>query len=133
MVIHRALEHGKRGLLQRSATIELIFKLIYQTSGVDKPIERAWFSSMTKGAIRDAFEHLRDDQQMKPLEAAARARETADWLVGYNATRAATVKVGSPRNPIPPSGATIALPMRPRPAILSHGGRGGVPLAAEIQ
>ena len=56
---------------------------------------------MTKTAIRDAFEHLRDDQQMKPLEDAARARETADWLVGYNATRAATVKVGSPRNPIP--------------------------------
>ncbi len=80
---------------------ELIFKLIYQTSGTDKPIERAWFSSMTKGAIRDAFDHLRSDEQMKPLEAAARARETADWLVGYNATRAATVKVGSPRNPIP--------------------------------
>ncbi len=80
---------------------ELIFKLIYQTSGSDKPIERAWFSSMTKGAIRDAFDHLRSDEQMKPLEAAARARETADWLVGYNATRAATVKVGSPRNPIP--------------------------------
>ncbi len=80
---------------------ELIFKLIYQTSGTDKPIERAWFSSMTKSAIRDAFDHLRSDEQMKPLEAAARARETADWLVGYNATRAATVKVGSPRNPIP--------------------------------
>jgi len=92
-IIVNACDAGREG--------ELIFKLIYQTSGVDKPIERAWFSSMTKGAIRDAFEHLRDDQQMKPLEAAARARETADWLVGYNATRAATVKVGSPRNPIP--------------------------------
>ena len=92
-VIVNACDAGREG--------ELIFKLIYQTSGVDKPIERAWFSSMTKGAIRDAFDHLRPDAQMKPLEAAARARETADWLVGYNATRAATVKVGSPRNPIP--------------------------------
>jgi DNA topoisomerase-3 len=80
---------------------ELIFKLIYETAGVDKPIERAWFSSMTRDAIREAFEHLRDDHQMKPLEDAARARDQADWLVGMNATRAATVKVGSPRNPIP--------------------------------
>ncbi|MFM7737343.1 MAG: DNA topoisomerase 3 [Alphaproteobacteria bacterium] len=92
-VIVNACDAGREG--------ELIFKLIYETAGVDKPVERAWFSSMTKGAIREAFSHLRDDAQMKPLESAARARETADWLVGYNATRAATVKVGSPRNPIP--------------------------------
>ncbi len=92
-VIVNACDAGREG--------ELIFKLIYETAGVDKPIERAWFSSMTKDAIREAFEHLRDDRQMKPLEDAARARDQADWLVGMNATRAATVKVGSPRNPIP--------------------------------
>ena len=34
---------------------------------------------------------------MRPLEAAARARSEADWLVGMNATRAATTKVGSAR------------------------------------
>ncbi|MFM7247961.1 MAG: DNA topoisomerase 3 [Actinomycetota bacterium] len=104
-VLHRAMKRKDVDIIVNACDAgregELIFKLIYQTSGVDKPIERAWFSSMTKTAIRDAFEHLRDDQQMQPLEAAARARETADWLVGYNATRAATVKVGSPRNPIP--------------------------------
>ena len=104
-VLHRAMKRKDVDIIVNACDAgregELIFKLIYQTSGVDKPIERAWFSSMTKTAIRDAFEHLRDDEQMRPLEAAARARETADWLVGYNATRAATVKVGSPRNPIP--------------------------------
>jgi DNA topoisomerase-3 len=104
-VLHRAMKRKDVDVIVNACDAgregELIFKLIYQTSGVDKPVERAWFSSMTKGAIRDAFDHLRDDDQMKPLEAAARARETADWLVGYNATRAATVKVGSPRNPIP--------------------------------
>ena len=104
-VLHRAMKRKDVDVIVNACDAgregELIFKLIYQTAGVDKPIERAWFSSMTKGAIRDAFDHLRDDDQMKPLEAAARARETADWLVGYNATRAATVKVGSPRNPIP--------------------------------
>ena len=104
-VLHRAIKRKDVDIIVNACDAgregELIFKLIYQTSGAEKPIERAWFSSMTKGAIRDAFDHLRDDEQMKPLEAAARARETADWLVGYNATRAATVKVGSPRNPIP--------------------------------
>ena len=34
---------------------------------------------------------------MQPLEAAARARSEADWLVGMNATRAATTKAGSIR------------------------------------
>jgi DNA topoisomerase-3 len=79
---------------------ELIFKLIIDTAkkGADKPIRRAWFSSMTRQAIRDAFEHLRDDDQMKPLEAAARSRSEADWLVGYNATRAATTRTGGMRN-----------------------------------
>ena len=52
---------------------------------------------MTKTAIRDAFEHLRDDEALRPLEDAARARSEADWLVGMNATRAATTKAGSPR------------------------------------
>ena len=34
---------------------------------------------------------------MQPLEDAARARSEADWLVGMNATRAATTKAGSAR------------------------------------
>src|SRR5439155_17235726 len=57
----------------------------------------AWFSSMTPAAIREAFEHLRHDKAMRPLEEAARARSEADWLVGMNATRAATTKAGSAR------------------------------------
>ncbi|HJZ61296.1 MAG TPA: DNA topoisomerase, partial [Miltoncostaeaceae bacterium] len=79
---------------------ELIFKLILETAPAaarEKPVRRAWFSSMTPAAVRDAFEHLRDDQAMRPLEEAARARSEADWLVGMNATRAATTKAGSVR------------------------------------
>ncbi len=79
---------------------ELIFKLIYETAEVAKPIRRAWFSSMTQRAIRDAFDHLRDDAEMKPLENAARARSEADWLVGMNASRAATTRIGSRRGPL---------------------------------
>ena len=71
---------------------ELIFAYIYETSGVDKPVERLWISSMTKSAIKDGFEKLRPGEQLRQLEAAARSRSEADWLVGMNATRAATIR-----------------------------------------
>jgi len=71
---------------------ELIFAYIYETSGVDKPVDRLWISSMTKAAIKDGFEKLRPGDQLRPLEAAARSRSEADWLVGMNATRAATIR-----------------------------------------
>jgi len=71
---------------------ELIFAYIYETSGVDKPIERLWISSMTKQAIKQGFEKLRPGEQLHQLEAAARSRSEADWLVGMNATRAATIR-----------------------------------------
>jgi DNA topoisomerase III len=72
---------------------ELIFEYIRELLAVDKPVKRLWVSSMTKDAIREGFEHLRDSSEMAPLSAAARSRGEADWLVGMNGTRAAT-KVG---------------------------------------
>lgn len=45
---------------------------------------------MTKASIQEAFTQLRSDEEMKPLEAAARSRSEADWLVGINGTRALT-------------------------------------------
>src|SRR5690554_6383100 len=69
---------------------ELIFRYIVQYSGVKKPIKRLWLRSMTQTAIREAFNSLRDDEVLKPLEAAARSRAEADWLVGINGTRAMT-------------------------------------------
>src|SRR4051794_17768249 len=71
---------------------ELIFAYIYETSGVEKPVERLWISSMTKQAIKEGFEKLRPGEQLAQLEAAARSRSEADWLVGMNATRAATIR-----------------------------------------
>src|ERR687888_1001340 len=38
---------------------ELIFAYVYETANVDKPVQRLWLNSMTRNAIRDAFEHLR--------------------------------------------------------------------------
>jgi len=71
---------------------ELIFAYIWETAGVDKPVERLWINSMTKQAIREGFERLRPGSQLKPLEEAARSRSEADWLIGMNATRAATIR-----------------------------------------
>src|ERR687887_1614213 len=71
---------------------ELIFAYIYESAGAKKPVDRLWISSMTKQAIREGFEQLRPGEQLRQLEAAARSRSEADWLVGMNATRAATIR-----------------------------------------
>ena len=39
--------------------------------------------------------HLRDGAELAPLEEAARSRSEADWIVGMNATRAATIRLRS--------------------------------------
>jgi len=74
---------------------ELIFRLIEQYAGgakgtLNKPVRRLWLQSMTPQAIRDGFEQLRSDEQMRGLADAARSRSEADWLVGINGTRAMT-------------------------------------------
>ena len=69
---------------------ELIFRLIVQYAKAKQPIKRLWLQSMTPGAIREAFTHLREDAEMLPLADAARCRSEADWLIGINGTRAMT-------------------------------------------
>src|SRR5512138_708822 len=74
---------------------ELIFRLIVQYAGLEKkghakPVRRLWLQSMTPQAIRDGFEKLRTDEEMRGLSHAARSRSEADWLVGINGTRAMT-------------------------------------------
>ena len=69
---------------------ELIFRYIMQAAKSKKKIERLWLQSMTPGAIKEAFSHLRSDAEMTKLADAARSRSEADWLVGINGTRAMT-------------------------------------------
>src|SRR5256885_1568103 len=71
---------------------ERTFASLYQSTGAKRPVDRLWISSMTKQAIREGFERLRPGEQLRPLEQAARSRSEADWLVGMNATRAATIR-----------------------------------------
>ena len=69
---------------------ELIFNYIAQHSKTTKPVQRLWLQSMTQGAIRDGFSHLRNGQEMQGLGDAAVCRSESDWLVGINGTRAMT-------------------------------------------
>ena len=69
---------------------ELIFRLIQQHAKTKLPVRRLWLQSMTPQAIREGFEHLRSDQELRGLAEAARSRSEADWLVGINGTRAMT-------------------------------------------
>src|ERR687889_630389 len=72
---------------------ELIFAYVYDLAPVQKPVQRLWLSSMTKTAIREAFEHLRPAEELHSLEEAARSRSEADWLARMNATRAASIRL----------------------------------------
>ena len=69
---------------------ELIFRYVMELAGVDKPIKRMWMQSMTNASILEAFENMRDDEQMMPLADAAMCRSESDWMVGLNGTRALT-------------------------------------------
>ena len=74
---------------------ELIFAWTVQKAGARKPVERLWLSSMTVGAIKQAFSSLKPASEFSKLEEAARSRSEADWIVGMNATRAATIRLRS--------------------------------------
>src|SRR5215467_11399284 len=50
---------------------------------------------MTNDAMREAFGHLRDGADLDALRDAAKSRSEADWIVGMNATRAATIRLRS--------------------------------------
>ena len=74
---------------------ELIFAYLFEKAGSKLPVKRLWLSSMTTAAMRDAFASLRPASELALLEQAARSRSEADWIVGMNATRAATIRLRS--------------------------------------
>jgi DNA topoisomerase-3 len=74
---------------------ELIFAYLYEKAKAKKPVQRLWLNSMTNAAMKDALGSLRPGSELALLEAAARSRSEADWIVGMNATRAATIRLRS--------------------------------------
>ena len=73
---------------------ELIFRLVYEYTGCNKPMERLWISSMEDAAIREGFDHLHPGSDYDKLYDAAVCRAGADWLIGINATRLFSVLYG---------------------------------------
>lgn len=81
-VIVNACDAGREG--------ELIFQYIMDIGDIQKPVKRLWMQSMTTKAIQEAWDTLRDGEQMSHLADAAKCRSESDWLVGLNSTRALT-------------------------------------------
>ena len=84
---------------------ELIFRLVYEQAGCQKPMKRLWISSMEEQAIKDGFASLKDGSCYDSLYQSALCRAKADWLVGINASRLFSVlynqnlKVGRVQTP----------------------------------
>ena len=74
---------------------ELIFAYLYEKAKAKTPVRRLWLNSMTNAAMKEALAALRPGSEFALLEAAARSRSEADWIVGMNATRAATIRLRS--------------------------------------
>ncbi len=74
---------------------ELIFAYLYEKAKGKKPVQRLWLNSMTSAAMKEALSSLRPADEFARLEQAARSRSEADWIVGMNATRAATIRLRS--------------------------------------
>ena len=77
---------------------ELIFRLVYEKLGCNKPIKRLWISSMEESAITEGFKNLHDGKEFELLYEAALSRAKADWIVGINATRLFSVLYGQTLN-----------------------------------
>jgi DNA topoisomerase-3 len=81
-LIINACDAGREG--------ELIFQYILDIGKIQKPVKRLWMQSMTTNAIQEAWDALRDGEEMNHLADAAKCRSESDWLVGLNSTRALT-------------------------------------------
>lgn len=66
---------------------ELIFRLVYDVAGCNKPFERLWISSMETQAIKDGFNSLNPGSNYDNLFKSAYTRMRADWYVGMNFSR----------------------------------------------
>src|SRR6202142_1406774 len=74
---------------------ELIFAYLFEKAKAKKPVKRLGLNSMTSAAMKQALASLRPAEEFELLEQAARSRSEADWIVGMNATRAATIRLRS--------------------------------------
>ena len=84
--IINACDAGREGELIFYYIVDYVLKGNFK----GKTFKRLWMQSMTPAAIKDAFEHLRTEEDMVNLRNAALCRSEADWLVGMNGSRGLT-------------------------------------------
>ena len=74
---------------------ELISFLIFLLAKNKKPIKRILVNEWTPEDINRGLSNLKDDIDMRNLQAAGYTRLVIDWLIGINFTSAATLKYGN--------------------------------------
>jgi len=79
---------------------ELILHYVYQLAKCHLPLKRLWLTSMTNAAIADGFEHLLPESAKAGLLGSAIGRSQADWLVGMNGSRFATIRIGGAKRDV---------------------------------
>lgn len=77
---------------------ELIQRWVMQKAKATCPVRRLWISSLTEEAIREGFQHLKEQKDYDPLYMAGLSRAIGDWLLGMNATRLYTLKYRNQTN-----------------------------------
>ena len=74
---------------------ELIAFLIFLLAKNKKPVKRILVNEWTPQDITRGLENLKDEEDMRNLQAAGYTRIITDWLIGINFTSVATLKYGN--------------------------------------
>jgi len=73
---------------------ELIARLILGYVRYNGPVKRLWLSALDDASIRKALNNLKDGSETEPLFHAGLGRQRADWISGFNYTRACSLVYG---------------------------------------
>jgi DNA topoisomerase-3 len=73
---------------------ELIARLILGHARYTGPVKRLWLSALDDASIRKALNNLMDGSETEPLFHAGLGRQRADWISGFNYTRACSLVYG---------------------------------------
>lgn len=74
---------------------QVIADEIFEYLNIDKPIWRLLLNEWTEDEVLKGLKTLKPNTEMRSLHDAGFGRQIADWLIGINITRAATIKFNS--------------------------------------
>ena len=73
---------------------ELIARLILGYARYNGSVKRLWLSALDDASIKKALNNLKDGSETEPLFHAGLGRQRADWISGFNYTRACSLVYG---------------------------------------